>query len=432
LNAQIETRLRAAYRFVRSRAPSASNPPASRRPSGPPLHPVIRATGWVSFFTDLGSELIYPLLPDFVTGTLHASRRTFGLIEGLAEGVPSIVRLWSGALADKARSRKGLIFAGYLLSSAVKPFLGLAQAATGVLGLRLLDKIGKGIRGAPRDAVVADFAGGQRGRAFGYQRAMDHAGAVAGGLVGFLLLRVVGVDLRLAIMLSAIPGFCALVVIALFVGDDPARRAAERRRTAAGGATVPPAPLSPEFRHYMVAAVLFALANSSDAFLILRAREMGLPLLLAPLAWALLHVVKSVTSLWGGGLSDRVGRRPVLLGGWLLYALVYGAFAWLTAPWAAWLLFAAYGLFFGATEGVAKAYVADLVPSAGRGRAFGLLGMLEGLALIPTSFAIGWLWDATGSGRLPLALEAGLALLAAAWLALGRGGRSGGAPAAAV
>ncbi len=136
-------------------------------------------------------------------------------------------------------------------------------------------------------------------------------------------------------------------------------------------------PLSREFRFYLVAAVLFALANSSDAFLILRAREMGLPLLMAPLAWALLHVVKSVTSLWGGGLSDRVGRRPVLLVGWVLYALVYGAFAWLTATWATWLLFAAYGIFFGATEGVAKAYVADLVPSAARGRAFGLLGMVR-------------------------------------------------------
>ncbi|MHB8080315.1 MAG: MFS transporter [Candidatus Krumholzibacteriia bacterium] len=407
-------------------------PAAHTAAPAPPLHPVIRATGWVSFFTDLGSELIYPLLPDFVTVTLHASRRTFGLIEGLAEGMPSIVKLWSGALADRARSRKGLIFAGYLLSSVVKPFIGMAQTAGGVLGLRLIDKIGQGVRGAPRDAVVADFAGGQRGRAFGYQRAMDHAGAVAGGLVGFLLLRVVGVDLRLAIMLSAIPGLLALLVIALFVRDDPARRdaRAHARAHAAGGPASARLPLSREFRCYLVAAVLFALANSSDAFLILRAREMGLPLLLAPLAWALLHVVKSVTSLWGGVLSDRVGRRPVLLAGWVLYALVYGAFAWLTAVWAAWLLFAAYGVFFGATEGVAKAFVADLVPSAARGRAFGLLGLCEGLALIPTSFAIGWLWDATGSGRAPLAIEAALALLAAGWLALAcRGTRARPLPA---
>ncbi len=390
------------------------------RQPAPPLHPVVRATGWVSFFTDLGSELVYPLLPDFITGTLKASRRTLGLIEGLAEGVPSLLKLWSGGLADRARSRKGLILAGYLLSSLVKPFIGLAGTATTVLGLRVLDRVGKGIRGAPRDALVADFAGPQRGRAFGWQRAMDHAGAVAGGLLGFLLLRGLGVDLRVAIALSVIPGLLAVLTVALGVRDDPARQ-----RALAGAAAPPPAgPALPRaFRLYLVAAVLFALANSSDAFLILRAREMGLPLLMVPLAWALLHAVKSVTSLWGGGLSDRVGRRPVLLLGWTLYTLVYAAFAWSTGTAAAWGLFAAYGVFFGATEGVAKAYVADLVPAAARGRAFGLLGMLEGLLLIPVSLAVGWLWDATGSGRVPLAIEAGLALVAAAWLALACGQR---------
>lgn len=404
-----------------------------------PLHPVVRATGWVSFFTDLGSELIYPLLPDFVTGTLRASRRTFGLIEGLAEGVPSLVKLASGALADRARSRKGLILAGYLLSSLVKPFLGLARAASAVLVLRVLDKVGKGVRGAPRDALVADLAGERRGRAFGYQRAMDHAGAVAGGLAAFALLRFAGLDPREAILLAAVPGLLSVLVIVLFVHDEPRRGGAtvaagldDGSRGGATSAGVPLAapvadappkrppspPLSPPFRLYLVAAVLFALANSSDAFLILRAREMGLPLLLAPLAWALLHVVKSVTSLWGGDLSDRVGRRPVLLGGWLLYAAVYAAFAGLTGTAAAWALFAVYGVFFGATEGVAKAYVADLVPAGARGRAFGLLGTLEGLLLIPTGLAVGWLWDATGSGRWPLAIEAALALAAAAWLGL--------------
>ncbi len=395
-----------------------SAPGARARDGAAPLHPVVRATGWVSFFTDLGSELIYPLLPDFITHTLGASRRTFGLIEGLAEGVPSLARFWSGALADRARSRKGLIFAGYLLSSAVKPFIGLARAADVVLGLRVLDRLGKGIRGAPRDAVVADFAEGQRGRAFGFQRAMDHAGAVGGGLAGFLLLRAAHLDLRWAIGLSAIPGLFALLTIVLFVHDDPARRppVARPAETGAGDAAPGRLVLGRAFGLYAVAASLFALANSSDAFLILRAREMGLPLLLAPLAWALLHVVKSVTSLWGGALSDRIGRRPVLLFGWMLYAGVYGSFALFEGAWASWVLFAAYGVFFGATEGVAKAYVADIVPAASRGRAFGLLGMLEGLLLIPTSLAVGWLWDATGSGRLPLALESLFALAAAAWL----------------
>lgn len=397
-----------------------------------PLHPVVRATGWVSFFTDLGSELIYPLLPDFVTGTLRASRRTFGLIEGLAEGVPSLVKLASGALADRARSRKGLILAGYLLSSLVKPFLGLAQTASAVLVLRVLDKVGKGVRGAPRDALVADLAGARRGHAFGYQRAMDHAGAVAGGLAAFALLRFAGLDPRQAILLTAVPGLLSLLVIVLFVHDEPGRGGAEADALHAtpvhdAPPKRPPAPpLSRPFRLYLVAAVLFALANSSDAFLILRAREMGLPLLMAPLAWALLHAVKSATSLWGGDLSDRVGRRPVLLGGWLLYAAVYAAFAGLSGTAAAWALFAVYGVFFGATEGVAKAYVADLVPAGARGRAFGLLGTLEGLLLIPTGLAVGWLWDATGSGRWPLAIEAALALAAAAWLGLACRPRGGG------
>ena len=430
-----------------------------------PLHPVVRATGWVSFFTDLGSELIYPLLPDFVTGTLRASRRTFGLIEGLAEGVPSLVKLASGALADRARSRKGLILVGYLLSSLVKPFLGLAQTASAVLVLRVLDKVGKGVRGAPRDALVADLAAGRRGRAFGYQRAMDHAGAVAGGLAAFALLRFAGLDPRQAILLAAVPGLLSLLVIVLFVHDEPerARRAPATDGRAAAAGSAPPAgaatlagssaavpgpatgaapsshaparvqspALSRPFRLYLVAAVLFALANSSDAFLILRAREMGLPLLMAPLAWALLHAVKSATSLWGGDLSDRVGRRPVLLGGWLLYAAVYAAFAGLSGTAAAWALFAVYGVFFGATEGVAKAYVADLVPAGARGRAFGLLGTLEGLLLIPTGLAVGWLWDATGSGRWPLAIEAALALAAAAWLGLACRPRGGGGKRAA-
>ena len=192
-------------------------PGSTPGPAG--LHPVVRATGWVSFFTDLGSELIYPLLPDFVTRTLGASRRTFGLIEGLAEGLPALLRLWSGALADRAASRKGLVFAGYLISSCVKPFIGMAHTAATVLGLRVFDRVGKGIRTAPRDAIVADFAGDRRGRAFGFQRAMDHAGAVGGGLLGFALLRLLHLDLRWAIGLSAIPGLLALVTILLFVHD---------------------------------------------------------------------------------------------------------------------------------------------------------------------------------------------------------------------
>ncbi len=390
----------------------------------PPLHPVVKATGWVSFFTDLGSEIVYPLLPEFVTGQLGASRKVFGLIEGLAEGVPAVVRYFSGALADRAKSRKGLILAGYGISSVVKPFIGLTKAASAalapllVLVLRVLDRIGKGIRVAPRDALVADFAGDARGRAFGYQRAMDHAGAMGGGLAAFLLLSQLRLDIPWAIAAAAVPGFLAVLTAALFVHDRPDR--APPSPSAGAGPARPP--LGRPFRLYLVAAVLFAMANSSDAFLLLRAGELGMAVVYAPLAWALLHVVKASTSFSGGKLSDRVGRRPLLLGGWFLYAAVYAGFAGFSEAWAAWALFAAYGLFFGLTEGVARAFVADLVPAGARGRAYGLLGMTEGLLLIPSSLITGWLWDVTGSGRLPLLLNAGFALAAAVWLWLARPG----------
>ncbi len=376
----------------------------------------MKATGWVSLFTDLGSEIIYPLLPDFITTTLHAPRVVLGLIEGLAEGTPALTKYASGLLADRARNRKWLMLAGYGFSSVAKPLLGLAQhmaltvAPYFVLLLRLGDKIGKGVRGAPRDALVADHAEGQQGRAFGYQRAMDHTGAVAGGLVAFLLVGMLKLSIAWAAVVAVVPGILTLWVIIAFV--DESRPATTRAR--AGGQAR--APLSKAFWLYAVAAMVFALANSSDAFLILRAREMGLSLAMIPLAWALLHGVKAATSLAGGALSDRVGRRPLLLGGWLLYSVVYAAFAASSTAAAVWVLFPLYGVFYGATEGVAKAFVADLVPSGARGRAFGLLGTIEGLLLIPTSVAIGWLWDIEGNGRLPLLIEAALALGAAIWL----------------
>jgi MFS family permease len=388
---------------------------APPQPQASRLHPVVLATGWVSFLTDLGSEMIYPLLPTLITGKLGASKTTFGLIEGLAEGTPAVVRYFSGAWADLSRNRKWLVLAGYTLSSLAKPFIALAQAANVVLGLRVLDKIGKGIRTAPRDALIADYSEGAQGRAFGYQRAMDHAGAVGGGLASYALLQWAGLPLAAVIGLSVIPGLLTVVVIALFVHDRPDRVPRPRGTPDAPGN---PTALGRTYGLYLVDATLFALANYSDAFLLLRATEMGMEVRYLPLAWSVLHVVKAVTTVAGGVLSDRIGRRPVLLFGWLLYAGVYASFASLTGLTAAWALFAVYGVFFGATEGVAKAFVADLIPKGSRGRAFGLLGMVEGLMLIPTSILTGWLWDATGSGHYPLLLNAAFALAAAAWLAL--------------
>ncbi|MCX7934631.1 MAG: MFS transporter, partial [Planctomycetota bacterium] len=288
--------------------------------------------------------------------------------------------------------------------------LGLALAPWAVLVLRALDKIGKGVRGAPRDAVLADYSEGMQGKAFGYQRALDHAGAMAGGVAAYALLQWLQLDLAWSIGLSIVPGLCSVLAIILFVHDQPERRP----QPAAAAADQPP--LCRAFWLYAVAASLFALANSSDAFLLLRAHEMGMPVAMLPLAWSLLHVVKSGTSFLGGALSDRWGRKPLLMAGWLLYAAVYAIFAQASGVAAAWLLFAAYGVFFGATEGVGKALVADLVPAGSRGRAFGILGMLEGSLLIPTSLLTGFLWDLTGSGVVPLSLNALCAMAAAAWL----------------
>jgi len=393
---------------------AADTPP---QPARPRLHPVVKAAGWVSFLTDLGSEMIYPLLPEFITVKLGASTATFGVIEGFAEGTPAVVRYFSGTWADVVRDRKWLVLAGYSLSSAAKPFIALAQITPVVFILRVLDKIGKGIRTAPRDAIVADYSEGMQGRAFGYQRAMDHAGAVGGGLACYVLLRWLGLDITWVIGLSVIPGLLTILVIALFVHDRPGREVKPAGK-ASPGDDPGPIPLGRTYRSYLVAATLFALANSSDAFLLLRAKEMGMEVILMPLAWAVLHVVKTLTSLAGGILSDRVGRRPVLLFGWLLYAAVYGSFAEFTGVSAAWALFAVYGVFFGATEGVAKAFVADFIPRGARGRAFGLLGMVEGLMLIPTSIFTGWLWNCTGSGHIPLLVNAAFAVAAAAWLIL--------------
>jgi len=390
--------------------------PSSAKPAG--LHPVVKATGFVSFFTDMGSEILYPIMPAFLT-MLGASRATIGAIEGLAEGLPSIIKLFSGAVADRVRNRTWLVLTGYTLSTLFKPLVALARGSTFVLIVRVLDRIGKGIRAAPRDALVADFTDkSMRGHAFGYQRGMDHAGALVGGLLGFGLLYWLGSDLpamRKAILWAFIPGVLSVLTIVLFVRDRPDRvtRPTVPRHPFAGVRDLPR-----DYFIYVAMASVFAIANSSDAFLLLRAQDLGVRIAFLPLLWSLLHLVKAMTSVWGGKLSDRIGRRPVLVAGWTVYALVYVAFAFVRPAWGAWVLFVAYGLFYGLTEGAGKAVIADLVPEGQRGTAFGLWGMLEGLLLIVASLLTGWLWDVTGSGTVPLLVCGAAALVAAASLGL--------------
>jgi MFS family permease len=356
-----------------------------------PLPPLVWATSAVSFFTDFSSELIYPLLPIFLTTTLGLSRQFVGLIEGIAETTASFLKIVSGRLSDRMGTRTPFVIGGYSLSAVARPLLCVVANGPQALLLRFLDRFGKGVRSAPRDALINDCVPREiRGRAYGVQRAMDHAGAIAGSLGGFALLHYLGVPIRTVIMLSAIPGVLAVATVAVFVRDvkgcDASKAAAVSVRAA----------LPPRMRAYLIVLVFFALGNSSDAFLLLRAKQMGIATALVPLLWAALHIIKVVFSVYGGGLSDRVGRRRVIVGGWLVYAAVYAGFAYTAGAAAAWMLFAVYGIYFGFTEGVEKAFVADIVPREVSGTAFGAYNFVTGICALPSSLLMGWVWDSHG------------------------------------
>jgi len=375
------------------------------------LHPTVRSLGLVSLLTDVSSEMIYPLLPAFLTGSLGAGPAFLGVVEGLAETVAAFVKLASGRLSDRLRRRKPLVVAGYSLSSLVRPLVALAAAPAHVLIVRLLDRVGKGVRGAPRDALLAEVtAAAERGRAFGFQRAMDHAGAAVGPVLAAAVLLATD-ELRVVFALAAIPG--AFAVLALVRGVREAPRACGSTRVTTARAL----PLEPALLRYLAVLALFTLGNSSDAFLLLRAQQAGVPLALVPLLWALHHLVKAGTSTWGGALSDRVGRRPTILFGWGLYALTYAGFAIAHAPFAVVGLFVAYGLFHATTEGAERALVADLAGAASRGRAFGLFHAVTGAVLLPASLLTGLLWQRFGAG-MALGTGAVLAGLAALGLLL--------------
>ncbi len=380
----------------------------------------------MSFFTDVSTEMIYPLLPVFLAGVLGANASFIGAIEGVAETTASLLKLVSGWWSDKIGRRKLLVVVGYAIATFARPFTAMARNATQVLAIRLTDRIGKGIRTSPRDALLADSAPPQaRGRAFGFHSAADNAGAVLGPLLAFLILKLQGAGsfegagrlaahdeqaLRNVFWLAAVPGLIALAILIVVVRDVPRREASEKEaETPAGG-------LSRRFWAYLVVVLLFTLGNSTDAFLLLRANQLGVPIALAPILWALLNLVKTAGGTYGGQLSDTIGRKPLIVGGWLLYAAVYFAFGWATAAWHAWALFAAYGIFYAMTEGTEKALVADIVPRARRGSAFGWYNLAIGLGALPASLIFGAIWDRAG---VPAAFMFGatLALIAALMMA---------------
>ncbi len=380
--------------------------------------------------------MIYPLLPLFLAGALGANASFIGAIEGVAESVASLLKVASGVWSDKMSRRKPFVVAGYVLASVVRPFTALAQTATQVFALRLTDRIGKGIRTAPRDALLADSAPLEvRGRAFGFHAAADNAGAVVGPLIAFVFLQAQGIGtfesprlesveeqaIRNVFWLAAIPAAIAVAVLIFFVREVPRGNAPGQSAEAAPLSA--PATLSRRFWAYLVVILLFTLGNSTDAFLLLRAHQLGVPIVMAPILWAFLNFVKAATGTYGGHLSDTVGRKSLIVGGWILYAAVYFGFAWATAAWQAWALFAIYGIFYGMTEGTEKALVADFVPAARRGAAFGWYNLAIGLGALPASLIFGAIWDASGA-RSAFAFGAALALLAAVLMIVVAPGRS--------
>jgi MFS family permease len=384
----------------------------------------------VSFFTDVSTEMIYPLLPVFLASVLGANASFIGAIEGAAETTASLLKLVSGWWSDKIGRRKLLVVIGYGIATFARPFTAMSRTATQVLAIRLTDRIGKGIRTSPRDALLADSAPPQaRGRAFGFHAASDNAGAVLGPLLAFMILKLQGVGsfegrhlfphdeqaLRNVFWLAAVPGFIALVILIVVVRDVPRREAGDK--AAEASVATPGGGLTKRFWAYLAVVLLFTLGNSTDAFLLLRANQLGVPIAMAPILWALLNFVKAAGGTYGGQLSDTLGRKPLIVGGWLLYAAVYFAFGWATAAWHAWALFAAYGVFYAMTEGTEKALVADIVPRSRRGSAFGWYNLAIGLGALPASLIFGAIWDRAGA---PTAFVFGatLALVAALLMAI--------------
>lgn len=375
-----------------------------------PLPRNVKALGFVSMLADVASEMIYPFLPLFLSTVIGASNTAIGAIEGLAESTSSLLKLASGWWTDRVQQRKPLVILGYTISAIARPLVGIATATWHVLGVRMTDRTGKGIRTSPRDALLADSANpSQRGRAYGFHRALDNAGAVIGPLVAWFLYELMHVEIRSVFLWSAVPGVLSVVVLIWFV-REPGKQAVplppvDADALSGGGvaSTQPPAstapaqPMGAPFWRYIGVLFVFTLGASSDAFVLLRARELGVSIAAIPLLYALLNVVKTLSSTPGGVLSDRLGRRPVIIAGWALYALVYLGFAGANAPWQAWALFVAYGFFFGLTEGTEKALVADLAPAGRRGTAFGWYNFAVGIAALPASLVFGYVWDRFGS-----------------------------------
>ncbi|MGH7798292.1 MAG: MFS transporter [Candidatus Binatia bacterium] len=360
-----------------------------------PLDPTVRALGVVSLLNDLSSEVAVRTLPLFLANVLGVRTSIIGLIEGLAESTATLLKLVSGHLSDRIGKKKSLTLWGYALSNLTKPLLYFATSWTVILLVRFLDRVGKGVRSAPRDALIADVTRPEdRGRAFGFNRAMDKAG----GLIGLLLaagilylternaVALTWESYQWLVLLAVVPGLAAVAIVAKWV---------EERTTAP--VKVPSRLLWSEmggrFWAFIGVLTLFTLGNSSDAFLMLRAQTLGLSLVEIFLVVALFNLVISATSTKGGALSDTLGRRGLIVAGWFIYAAIYFGLAYASSQWHMWALYAGYGLYYGAFQGASSALVADMVPQHLRGTAYGIFNAALGVAAFPASLIAGLLWD---------------------------------------
>jgi MFS family permease len=373
--------------------------------------------GWVSLATDAATEAIYPLLPYFLTRVLAAGAVSLGVVEGAAEAVNSILKMWSGRLADRSRGKRRLVLIGYGVSSFARPFIALTTTWTQVLTVRVADRVGKGVRGAPRDAMLAEWATpATRGNVYGFHRAMDHLGAVVGPVLASIFLFYFPDRYRTLFALTIVPGAVAVILI-LFVPESADRLKADSHAPRAHEAASGSADLPRGFTAFMVVSGIFTLGNSTDAFLLLKLTDAAGSARWVPLMWAALHVVKAAVSIVGGSWSDRVGRRAVIGVGWLVYAVVYAGFAASATLMALLAWFLLYGFYFGLAEGTEKALVADLAPAVRRGVAFGIYNTVQGIGAFAASVLFGVLWKAFGAATA-FGVGAALALAATVLLAL--------------
>lgn len=364
------------------------------------LHPNIWIVTVTSLLTDISSEMIVYLIPLFLSNVLGVRMVFIGLIDGIAETTASLVKIYSGALSDKIGKRKWLTVLGYVISTVAKPFLYFANTWGGVLGVRFADRIGKGIRTAPRDALVAASTDeANRGFAFGLHRAGDTAGAFIGIGIAALIIwltqtnqAILSVNtFRIAVLASIIPAILAVIVLAVGATDlDGTGKGSGVMRLSLQG-------MDTRFKSFLFIVVLFTLGNSSDSFIILRAQERGLSVLQTMFMLMTFTAIYTILSGPLGVLSDKIGRRKLIIGGWFVYGLMYLGFALAQTGWQIWTLFGIYGIYYAATEGAAKALIADLVPDSQRGTAYGLFNAAIGITALPASLLAGLLWQGAGT-----------------------------------